>query len=409
MTRRIWPFVLALLSVALLGSYLAFSEYLFREIRAQAAVHTRIYSHVQEGLVAAEPDAETQALMSLQQEIMRLGVPMVVTDADGLPSAVANLPFEADPAVPADRTRIQAFVQRLDRRNPPIEGPFGTIHYGPPPIMRWLRWVPWLQVGGAALLILLGAGVVQVSVRAEKERLWAAMARELAHQMGTPLSSLSGWIEVLRLPASERSRFAPDARIASEMGADLERLERVSRRFELIGKKADLAPVELRVVVDELERYVAPRLPQRADVLLTTRVAPGTPPALASRVLLVWALENVLKNALDALAGRGGRGGRIRVAAGCDREGRVRVVIADNGPGIAPEVRGRIFEPGVTTKRGGWGVGLSLSRRIVQDLHGGRIAVRDRRGGGTLFVVTLPAAEVGKRASRNERTEQLTT
>ena len=392
MKRRIWPLLLAALSLAILGSYLVYTEYLVREIRAEAAVHTRMYALVQQGLLAADADQGTAALMELQREIRHMGVPIVVLDVDGEPSAIDNLPFAADLGDEADRARVAAYARRLDRRNAPIAGPLGTIHYGPPPITAWLRWIPWLQVAGAALLLALAFGLVQVSLRAERERLWAAMARELAHQMGTPLSSLTGWIEILRLPAEERARAGALDRVADEIGRDVERLERVSRRFELIGKKPELGPVSLAEVVGELDRYLRPRLPKKGGAItLTHRVPEELPAVRANRVLLVWALENVLKNAFDALASTG-QGGHIRISAGIDeeRDDRVRVVVSDDGPGIDPGVRDRIFEPGVSTKPSGWGVGLSLTRRIVQDLHDGTVTVRNRKAGGAAFVVTLP-------------------
>ena len=393
--RRLWPVLLAILSLAILGSYLVYTEYLVREIRAEAAVHTRMYARVQEGLLAVDPQQETATLMALQHEITQMGVPIVVLDMEQQPVAVVNLPFEADLSREADRERVRAYVRRLDRRNAPIEGPLGTIHYGPPPITSWLRWIPWLQVSGATLLLALAFGLIQVSLRAERERLWAAMARELAHQMGTPLSSLAGWVEVLRLPDAERARLAAPDHVAEEISRDVERLERVSRRFELIGKKPQLGPVRIADVVEELDRYLRPRLPTRAHgVALSHRVAADLPPVRANRVLLVWALENVLKNALDALASRGG-GGHIRIAASHEDENRVRIVVSDDGPGIAPEVRDSIFEPGVSTKPAGWGVGLSLTRRIIEDLHGGRVSARQRKGGGTTFVVSLEVADGG--------------
>ena len=407
MKRRLWPLLLAGLSILILGSYLVYTEYLVREIRAEAAVHTRMYARVQEGLLAIDVDDQTEALRQLQLEITHIGVPIVVLDADGEPSAIENLPFEADLADPADRARVLAYARRLDRRNTPIEGALGSIHYGPPPITAWLRWIPWLQVAGAVLLLGLAFGLVQVSLRAERERLWASMARELAHQMGTPLSSLAGWTEVLRLPAEERARAGALDRVADEIGRDVERLERVSRRFELIGKQPELGPVSVADVVQELDRYLRPRLPKKAQgITLTNRVPDDLPPVRANRVLLVWALENVLKNALDALASAG-TGGHIRVAASRDDEAkqeRVRIVVSDDGPGIAPEVKDRIFEPGVSTKSTGWGVGLSLTRRIVEDLHDGSVVVRDRRGGGAAFMISLPV-DSGASGVRHQASE----
>lgn len=391
LSRRHGPALLALLSISLLGSYLIYTEYLMREIRKEAEIHTRMYAFVQEGLLSFEPEAELQALAELQTTVAELGVPIVALNADREPYAAVNLPFEADLADPADRERVLEYVAALDRQNTPIREPgVGTIHFGAPPIVGWLRWVPWLQVCGAVLLVSVALGLVRSHMRAERERTWAAMARELAHQMGTPLSSLAGWLEVLDLPGGEQEELASKDRIAREIGSDLERLERVSRRFELIGKMPALGPTRPEEVVGELEGYLRPRLPRLgASPDVRMRVRRGLPPVKANRVLVVWALENVVKNALDAVAGGSGR---IRVAALSGERGMVRFAVSDSGPGIHPSVRERIFETGFSTKEGGWGVGLSLTRRIVEELHDGRVVCRPRRGGGTVFEIDLPAA-----------------
>ena len=155
----------------------------------------------------------------------------------------------------------------------------------------------------------------------------------------------------------------------------------------------------MRDVIHELEHYFGPRLPKLGHgIRLRTHLGRSLPLIRANAVLLAWALENVVKNAIDALAGRGGK---ILIATHAEG-GEVHVHIADNGPGIDPLVRERIFEPGVTTKAGGWGVGLSLTRRIVEELHGGRFAVRPRRGGGTVFDIVLPAAAEVAPARKNE-------
>ena len=406
MNTRHWPVILALLAIAVLGSYLLYTEQLVREFRIESEVHTRMYALVQQGLLSSEPGAELEALTDLQAELMELGVPMVAVNTEGEPYAVANLPFDADLEDAGDRRRILAFVAQLDQRNPPIEeARIGSIHFGSPPVIGRLRWAATLQVAGAVLLLFVGIVVVRGALRAERERLWSAMARELAHQMGTPLTSLKGWHEVLRLPPGERAQMASDARIAREVGADLDRLERVSRRFELIGKPPGLAPVKAEAVLRELESYLRPRLPKAGPgVELRVRIAPRLPALQANQVLLVWALENLVKNSLDALAGRGGR---IRVSAS-HAGGGVRFLVADNGPGIDPEVRETLFEPGVTTKAGGWGVGLSLARRIIEESHEGKIRGGSRQGGGARFEVRIPAAGArrGLRKRREKRREE---
>jgi signal transduction histidine kinase len=395
MNARHWPVGLALLAIAVLGSYLLYTEQLVRAFRAESEVHTRMYALVQRGLLSTDPGAELQALSDLQIELTRLGVPMVAVNAAGTPYATANLPFEADLNLPADRERVLRYAQQLSQRSPVIvEESVGAIHFGSPPVVGRLRWAAALQVAGALLLLFVGYVVVRGALRAEQERMWSAMARELAHQMGTPLSSLQGWHEVLRLPAEERAHMVPDSRLAREVGADLDRLERVSRRFELIGKPPALSPVWPEAVMRELEQYLRPRLPKgRPGVELRVRAGPQLPPVQANQVLLVWALENCVKNSLDALAGRGGR---IRLAAVPDGDG-VCFMVADDGPGIAPAVKDRLFEPGVTTKPGGWGVGLSLARRIAEDVHGGTIRSESRRGGGARLAIRIPASSNRRR------------
>jgi hypothetical protein len=216
------------------------------------------------------------------------------------------------------------------------------------------------------------------------------MARELAHQLGTPISSLQGWLEVLGLPPDERPGDVDEREIASALGEDLVRLERISHRFELIGREPELEELSVRTVVEELERYLQARLPRLGPgVRLDVDLPADLPRVRGNQVLLAWALENVVKNALDALAGTGGV---IEIRATPAAGDHVALRISDTGPGVSHEIRDRIFEPGVTSKAGGWGVGLALSRRIVEGVHGGRIQLLDGRTRGATFEIRLPAA-----------------
>lgn len=402
MMRRFWPAAVAVASIIVFGSYILLAQYLVREIRREQEIHARVYSIVQEAMLRSADDEEyaLSAMLELQQIMQRgLNVPIIWLGPDGFPTAVANLPFEPDLASEEGVRRVMNHAARMKATRPDLTyalAGIGEVYFGESPLLAWLDWVPFLQVGAGALLVIITLFMIRADVRAHRERLWSAMARELAHQMGTPLSSLAGWTEVLQLPDAERETMADPERIGRVMQADVERLERVSRRFELIGRRQELTVTAVQDVVRELADYFRPRLPTLGKgVTLRTRMACDVPPVRANAVLLTWALENIVKNAMDALAGRGGR---ISVIVGMRarevRRGvrRVHIIISDNGPGIAPSVRDRIFEPGVSTKSSGWGVGLSLSRRIVEDLHHGRITVRPRTGGGTVFDVWLPAA-----------------
>jgi signal transduction histidine kinase len=394
MRRRIWPAVLAASALVVFASYLLYTQFLVRKIRQQGQVHTRIFSLVQRGILSSAdgPDEAITALLEIQPELDSLKLPIVVLNAAGnVEFHNGNMPFPVDGSAESQQ-RLAEYAAKLARnRANRVDVPgSGTVIFGDPPIIGWLRWIPWLQTTGALVLVLVALAVLRADARAERERLWSAMARELAHQMGTPLSSLEGWLEVLALPPGEREAFAEDDYIARVMSADVERLERVSRRFELIGKPPALDIVQVADVVAELREYFAPRLPKFGrGITLRAKADAGLPAVRANRVLLAWAFENVIKNAVDAL---GGRGGRIMIVAHEDRDGAVHVHIADNGPGIPAGIRDRIFDAGVSTKAGGWGVGLSLTKRIVQELHGGRISVRARRGRGTVFDIALPPA-----------------
>lgn len=404
MKRRLWPAALTAVSIVVLGSYLAYTQYIVRQIEREAEVHKQIIALVQQGMLQIGTGAAETTLIDLQQQLQGLNVPIVFFNAAGEPQSANNLPFPHDESVmatPEGRMRVHRYAARLAAARPGnvITQPgVGTFYFGDPPILGWLRYVPALQVGAGVLLIVIAFIIMRADMRAHREQLWSAMARELAHQMGTPLSSLSGWVEVLQLSDEERSMMASPDRIGRLMQADVDRLERVSRRFELVGKRQPLQVVDVVRVVDEVVCYFLPRLPHLGKgIALRHRVGQGLPPVMANQVLLVWALENIVKNAIDALAGRGGKISLIALAGEPQRLGRhgtdtVRILVADNGPGIAPSIRDRIFEPGVTTKASGWGVGLSLSRRIIEELHQGRITVHNREGGGTVFDVTLPVA-----------------
>jgi signal transduction histidine kinase len=391
MRNRYWPTALGLLAAVVLGWYLLYTELLMREMRRDAQVHSRIYITILRGLNDPREGSAEQTLFTLSDDVQDLGIPIVVTDADGIPAYTSNLPFEADPNDPNDLPRLAEYLRRLERNNPPLEEPgIGFIYFGDPHLVQRLRWIPWFQVGALACLLSAAAYMVRHNQRVERERIWATMARESAHQMGTPLSSLAGWVEILRLPPDEREEMASLPVVSAEMEADLDRLEKVARRFEWIGRPVRRDAVDVRGLLRTLERYVRVRMPQLArNVELELDIVETLPPVLGNEVLLEWAFENLLKNALDALAGTGGL---IQVRAERESQRRIAIMVQDNGPGVASAVRSQLFDPGVTTKKGGWGVGLSLARRIIEDVHNGRLVLAPSEK-GALFIVTLPVAD----------------
>jgi len=392
MMRIKWPIALATMFFLLLGWYLVYTQGIVRQVQDSSRRLSEIFVEVHGGLATEDPTEETQALANLQRIINESQVPLILMGAADTVISVVNLPFEVDLETVEGQAEVRAYARRLDERNAPVGNPnLQHIHFGDTPEVRNLRWVPYLQAGGLSLVVFIGFSVIRYQRRAESEKAWTSMARELAHQLGTPLSSLAGWLEVLRLAPQERPGNLNHAEIAGSIGEDLERLERISHRFELIGREPDLESLSVRQVVGDLERYLAARIPRltRKGVDLVVDMPTGLPRIMGNEVLLIWALENVVKNALDALAGRGGK---ITIYAREVSGQWVSVRIRDTGPGVDPEIRDKIFEPGITSKARGWGVGLALSRRIVEGVHKGRIELLEGFE-GTTFQIRLPVAD----------------
>ena len=419
MTRRILPYAISVAFAAVIVSFLVYTQQMARAIRMDATVFSRIYALTFQATSA--PDQEEQQrltdeiLFEVLGEVDRLAIPVVVTDLEGTPSSVANLPFDADLRNPEGIERIRRYVEELDARAPALTAPEYDlrIHFGEPIFLRRLRWIPWLQASILFVLVGGGAWLVLASLRGERERIWSAMARESAHQMGTPLSSLVGWLEQLeleiepgsaaRLPSGPPAASAPPLPpapaapavppdLVEEMKADTDRLLKVSRRFELIGQHPRLDVVDVGEIAQRLRRYFQARLPSLGSrVSLVVDVAADAPAVFGNETLLEWALENLIKNALDALAGREGQ---VVVEYDGVHFDRAAFRVHDTGPGIATGVRKRIFEIGFTTKERGWGVGLSLTRRIIEDMHDGSI-VLEHSDSGASFRIELPVAQRG--------------
>ncbi len=370
---------LAIVVALLLGSYVWYMNRVVSRLRQEAEREGRMYASVYRAIRDTAAD-QNAALFDLAEHIRNSGVPVVITDVRGNPTSSANTPYDGAP----DDPKLRAFAAGLDLENEPVILPeFGVLHFGHTPLVKELRVVPIVQATTLALILLAAVYAFRTRANADRERVWAGMARESAHQLGTPLSSLTGWIELLR----ERGGDAMTDRALDHMEGDLERLERVAHRFERIGRPPHRESVDITLIIERVASYFRARVPSLAhSVLIDTHFTEGATTIEGDPVLLEWAFESLLKNAIDALAGRGGK---VQISVQHTPEA-VRVVVADDGPGVARELRRRIFDAGFTTKQSGWGLGLALTRRIVTEAHRGTIVLlpTDR---GASFQITFPA------------------
>jgi signal transduction histidine kinase len=381
-----------------------------RRMDQQAAVLTRIFSlFVGETVLHADRPGANQVISSVLHE---LDFPIIITDAanvplvwhvEGVPPQEADEPGElARPDLTPEqqrlRDRLEALRREFDAENPPypiqVGGVLqGYVHYGPSSLSVQLTRMPVVLVLAVAVFTAVGLLVFRYMKLGEQRSIWVGMARETAHQLGTPLTSLLGWVQVLR-GQDERPSGPEEARIQrgqtyDEMQRDLDRLAKVSARFSKIGSTPSLAPVDVGAVLADTIEYIDRRIPHLGSPVRILSEFDGLRPVRANRELLEWAFENLLKNALDALES----GGEIRVRGrSLPGEPGVEIRVSDSGKGIPPAARDRVWQPGFTTKRRGWGLGLALVKRIIEEYHGGSIWIEDnpdRRG--ICFVLRLPA------------------
>jgi signal transduction histidine kinase len=308
-------------------------------------------------------------------------VPVILTDATQKKVVESS---NVDSAVLADPMRLRARIREMSAENPPIEVDLAGrgkhwIFYQGSLVVTQLRYFPYVQLLIIGLFLLVGYALFSVFRAAEQDQVWVGMAKETAHQLGTPLSSLMGWVEMLKGQHTDPAAIA-------EMHKDLDRLEVITERFSKIGSTPELVPEKLYAVLRATVLYLRPRLPGRVKIEVNTPANPEQTTPL-NRPLFSWVIENLIRNAVDAMEGEGSVTIDV-VPDGPD----VHVDVTDTGKGIPTAQHRTVFQPGFTTKKRGWGLGLSLSRRIIEKYHAGRIFVkRSAPGKGTTFRITLKA------------------
>lgn len=317
--------------------------------------------------------------------VQGIDFPMVLTDADHNPLSWRNLPLK--PGIDSTEAveKIRGYIEEFSSQgNVPIAvqilpGQINYFHYGDPRLVSLLRLFSVVSAVLVALYIFLGYIGYRSIREAETRSVWVGMSRETAHQLGTPISSLLGWLEVIE-SGGEKAR----AEAVGSMRQDVKRLEKIATRFGKIGATETLERLAVAEVVDEAVAYMRTRMGSTVEVRVQDE---GVGEAAMQRELISWVVENLLRNSAQSMEGRGKI--QVRMARG---EHAVIVDVRDEGVGISARDHESIFRPGYTTKKRGWGLGLSLARRIVEETHRGRLFVLESRPGeGTTIRMVLPA------------------
>ncbi len=331
-------------------------------------------------------------------EVIRsIDFPMILTDRNHgplLPYDQNARNIDHDPDLPPERMEAyyRSVIRDLDAIHPPLRVTIqdtivlNYVHYGESPLITRLRWLPAVELGVAAIFILMGYIGFSYIKRNEQSNIWVGMAKETAHQLGTPLSSLMGWLEMMKSTAKEHPE---QLSVIAEMENDLDRFQKITDRFSKIGSRPVLREENLEEVIRGVLNYFQQRLPSRfarnRKIDLSVSVE-GDPSARINRELFEWVIENLVKNALEAIEESEGK-----IAFTVATSGKyVMIDATDTGKGIDIKSRKDIFRPGFSTKRRGWGLGLSLSKRIVETYHNGKLLLRESRPGkGTTFRIRL--------------------
>ncbi len=390
--RRYGKIAFLIASASVVALFLYFSNGLISDLSAQERERMEIWADATKQIISATSGTgnaggtDIDFLLSIIQR--NTTIPVLLTDSEG--NILQHRNFKL-PATEGDPRNDEFLKERLDR----LRGSSNTIrielapgethylYYEDSTLLRRLSVFPYIQL----LVMLAFIAVVYFAVlstkKAEQNKVWVGLSKETAHQLGTPISSLMAWMELL-------PDMGVDPDTVAEMNKDVNRLSTIASRFSKIGSAPRMEPADLNALTSEAAGYMATRISPKISLRCTT--AAGNLPVMACAPLLAWVIENLVKNAVDAMDGNG----NITVETKSTLTG-ASIEISDTGKGISRKNFDTIFRPGYTSKKRGWGLGLTLARRIIEEYHGGRIYVaRSAPGAGTTFRIDFPRATNAK-------------
>ncbi len=384
--------ILFTLAIIIILGLLLYSQSIVHDLRVQSRKIVEFYANIH-SRSATESDT-TLTNFLFEQVIKQINFPIIYTDAKKNPTYWRNITIKTDDTSPKTLAKVRKMVHNLEKESDPVpltykyedgrETVLGYLFYGDSNLITRLVWLPFVEIGVMGLFIFVAFLGFWNIKKSEEQFIWVGLTKETAHQLGTPLSSLMGWLELLK----NGEHYEQMEKVLPEIDNDLQRLSKVAARFSQIGSRSGLKKQDAIIILKNAIKYFQRRLPQMGKEVKIIEQFQEVPEVNINRDLFEWVIENLIKNSLDAIKKKKGT---IEISTGIveGKSSRIFIDIKDNGKGISPTNRRRVFKPGYSTKKRGWGLGLNLAKRIVEEFHNGKLFIKDTKAdeGTTMRVV----------------------
>lgn len=376
--KNLWKFILLMFAFAIGAVTLWYTESFLKELREQEVRRVEQFANANRNILNADPNADVTFEMSIISA--NTTVPILLTDEQGNFIEARNMNRER---LRNDSIYLRKKIRDMEAVAAPIPVVFGEgqvqyLYFENSTLLTKLRYYPVILLLVIGLFMVIAYIAFSNARKAEQNQVWNGLAKETAHQIGTPLTSLMGWAEYLR-------SHDTDSRIVEEMEKDIQRLNTITDRFSKIGSRPALTPHPVAQVTGDAVKYLQARSPGNIEINYHAEESTLAAVVKLNKPLFEWVIENLVRNAIDAIEGKGSIDVRVSETAR-----NLVIEVEDTGKGIPANKQRSIFRPGYTTKARGWGLGLSLARRIIEEYHGGKIFVASSEvGKGSIFRILL--------------------
>jgi len=378
---------LILIAIASALSILYYTNVIVKNLELREKQIANLYAKSIEYIVNSPGTSEFTFIFD--QIILAIDFPVIVTDRERNPLFYRNIEIDTTLSKKQREKILRREIEKMEKTFEPIKIAYqdtlilNYVFYGNSKLVEQLKILPYIILIVAGIFVLIGYLSFSYIKKTEQSNIWVGLARETAHQLGTPLSSLYGWLEILRTKIDNGEDVS---NVIHEIENDLNKLNKITQRFSKIGSKAELVEEKISDVINSVIRYFEKRIPHSGKKIMISIKGDMDAKAFINRELFEWVIENLLKNSLDAIENSEGK-----IEFKIQEKGKLVIIdVSDTGRGINMKYRKDIFRPGYTTKKRGWGLGLSLSKRIIEIYHGGKLFLKESKiGKGSTFRIVL--------------------